>query len=134
MYAIIGVLELDVLCSRLRSDANMNENMIPILIFGIWGVIAAVVVLIWIFIKPEDDLCDMCGLGLAWPIVLVLLVILIILIIPYKLFEPIQKKILERMAKNKYYNEDEYRSENEDWYSEDEYGSAYIEANYKDEE
>lgn len=65
-----------------------------------------------------------------WPIALLLIVVFG----PFKLLEILQNKLRERRYKKKYYDEDEYRSENEDWYSEDEYGSAYIEANYKDED
>ncbi len=107
------------------SDANM-----AILIFGIYGIIAGITIITWIFVKPEDDLEDICLFGLLWPFALLLIVIFC----PFKLLEMLQNKLLERRAKKKYFDEDEYRYENEDWYSEDEYGSAYIEANYKDEE
>lgn len=98
------------------------KNIDPwVLGFGIWAIIAVIIMIVWIFVKPDDDLCNICGIGLAWPLEAVLLA----LFIPYKLLEILQKKILERRAKKKYYDEDE------DWYD-DEYGSAYIESNYKE--
>jgi hypothetical protein len=93
----------------------MNENMIPILIFGIYSIIVLITILIWIFIDPTEDLEYICFIGLMWPIALLLIVVFC----PFKLFEMLQNKILERRAKKKYYDEDEYRSENEDWYSEE---------------
>jgi hypothetical protein len=98
-----------------RGDADMNENMIPILIFGIYSIIVLITILIWIFIDPTEDLEDICLIGLMWPIALLLIVVFG----PFKLLEILQNKLLERRAKKKYYDEDEYRSENEDWYSEE---------------
>ena len=93
----------------------MSDNTLTLLIFGIWGVIAVITILVWIFINPKEDLCYICGVGLLWPFALVLFVIFI----PYKLLEIIQNKLLERRIKKKYYDEDEYRYENEDWYGEE---------------
>jgi len=93
----------------------MNENMIPIFIFGIYSIIVLITILIWIFIDPTEDLFDICAVGIAWPFALLLIVIFV----PFKLLEIFQNKLLERRAKKKYYDEDEYRSENEDWYSEE---------------
>lgn len=99
----------------------MSETTIGILIFSIWSIIAAITIIVWIFVKPEDDLEDICIFGLLWPFALLLIVIFA----PFKLLEILQNKLLERRAKKKYYNEDE------NWYD-DEYGIAYIESNYKD--
>lgn len=77
--------------------------------------IAISIILIWIFIDPMGDLWDICVIGLIWPLALLLLAAFS----PFKLLEMLQNKLLERRAKKKYYNEDDYRSENEDWYSED---------------
>lgn len=91
--------------------SNINPDLIG---FGIWAIIALIVIIVWIFVNPEDDLCDILGVGLLWPLALVL----IVFFLPFKLLEMLQNKLLERRAKKKYYDEDEYRSENEDWYSE----------------
>lgn len=72
---------------------------------------------------------EICGCGLLWPFALLLLIVFV----PFKLLEMLQNKLLERRSKKKYYDEDEYRSENEDWYSEDEYGIAYINNHYDEE-
>lgn len=92
----------------------MNNINTGVLVFGIWAIIALIVIIVWIFINPEDDLCDICGVGLLWPFTVVVLAFFI----PFKLLEMLQNKLLERRAKKKYCDEDEYRSENEDWYSE----------------
>lgn len=93
----------------------MSDINTGILVFGIWAIIAIIVIIVWIFINPEDDLLDIIGVGLLWPFAAVLFAFFI----PFKLLEMLQNKLLERRAKKKYYDEDEYRSENEDWYSED---------------
>lgn len=113
MYALIGVLELDVLYSRSRGNVIMNMNLLMLYILGGYIIIAVIVIIVWIFVNPEDDLCDICGCGLLWPAALLLLIVFV----PFKLLEMLQNKLLERRAKKKYYNEDEYRSENEDWYN-----------------
>lgn len=93
----------------------MSESTKLLLIFGIWGIIAIITILVWIFINPEDNLEDICIYGLLWPFCILLLMVFV----PFKLLEMLQNKLLERRAKKKYYDEDEYRSENEDWYSEE---------------
>ena len=93
----------------------MSYINLGVLVFGIWAVIALIIIIVWIFVKPEDDLFDICSCGFFWPFVAVLFAFFI----PFKLLEMFQNKLLERRAKKKYYDEDEYRSENEDWYSED---------------
>lgn len=93
----------------------MDKSTELLLIFGIWGAIAIITILVWIFINPEDDLADICIYGLFWPFCILSLMVLV----PFKLLEMLQNKVLERRAKKKYYDEDEYRSENEDWYSEE---------------
>lgn len=91
----------------------MSDNILALIILGGYGIIAVIVMLVWIFISPEDDLCDICGCGLLWPFAL----LSIIVFVPFKLLEILQNKLLERMSKKKYYDEDEYRYENEDWYN-----------------
>lgn len=91
----------------------MSDTNIGILIFAIWVIICAITIIVWIFVKPEDDLEDICLFGLLWPLVLLLLAAFL----PFKLLEILQNKLLERRSKKKYYDEDEYRYENEDWYS-----------------
>lgn len=93
----------------------MSNNITALIVFGGYGIVAVIVILVWIFVCPEDDLCDICVYGLIWPFALLLLIVFV----PFKLLEILQNKLLERRAKKKYYDEDEYRSENEDWYSED---------------
>ena len=93
----------------------MSETTIGILIFSIWSIIAAITIIVWIFVNPEDNLEDICLCGLLWPFALLLLIVFV----PFKLLEMLQNKLLERRSKKKYYDEDEYRSENEDWYSEE---------------
>lgn len=93
----------------------MSNNIPALIVFGGYGIVAVIVMLVWIFVCPEDDLCDICCYGLLWPFALLLL----IMFVPFKLLEMLQNKLLERRVKKKYYNEDEYRSENEDWYSEE---------------
>lgn len=93
----------------------MNTNLLALYTLGGYIIIAVIVILVWIFINPEDDLCDICGCGLLWPFALLLLIVFV----PFKLLEMLQNKLLERRVKKKYYDEDEYRNENEDWYSED---------------
>lgn len=92
----------------------MSDVNLGLLVFGIWAAIALIVIIVWVCINPEDDLCDICGCGLLWPLALVILVIFI----PFKLLEMLQNKLRERRSKKKYYDEDEHRSENEDWYDE----------------
>ena len=93
----------------------MNTNLLALYTLGGYIIIAAIVILVWIFIDPTEDLCEICGIGLLWPLALILLVSFL----PFKLLEILQSKLLERRSKKKYYDEDEYRSENEDWYSEE---------------
>lgn len=93
----------------------MSDDVIGLLVLGVYTIIACLVIIIWIFIDPTEDLCDICGVGLLWPFALLLL----ILFLPFKLLEMLQNKLLERRSKKKYYDEDEYRNENEDWYSEE---------------
>lgn len=93
----------------------MSDTNIGILVFGIYGIITGITILVWIFVKPEDDLEDIYLFGLLWPFVLLLLAAFL----QFKLLEILQNKILEQRSKKKYYDEDEYRSENEDWYSEE---------------
>lgn len=94
---------------------KMSDNAIALLVFGIYAIIACLVIIVWIFVKPEDDLEYICVYGLLWAFALILIVVFI----PFKLLEILQNKLLERRSKKKYYDEDEYRSENEDWYSEE---------------
>lgn len=93
----------------------MSYNIIGLIVLGVYGIIAFIVILVLIFISPEDDLCNICCCGLCWPFAL----LLIIVFVPFKLLEILQNKLCERRSKKKYYDEDEYRSENEDWYSEE---------------
>lgn len=93
----------------------MSDTTTGILVFAIWSIIAIITILVWIFVKPDDDLEDICLFGLLWPFVLLLLIVFV----PFKLLEIFQNKLLKRKAKKKYYDEDEYRYENEDWYSEE---------------
>lgn len=93
----------------------MSNNIPALIVFGGYGTVAVIVILVWIFINPEDDLEDICLYGLIWPFALLSLIVFV----PFKLLEILQNKLLERRAKKKYYDEDEYRSENEDWYSEE---------------
>lgn len=106
----------------------MSDTIIALIILGGYIIVALIVILVWIFINPEDDLCDICGFGLLWPFALLLLIVFA----PFKLLEILQNKLLERRAKKKYYK-DELIFGNGDW-NDDEYGSAYMEANYKDDE
>lgn len=93
----------------------MNTNLLALCILGGYIIIAVIIIIVWIFVNPEDDLCDIYVYGFLWPVCLLSLVAFG----PFKLLEMLQNKLLERRAKKKYYNEDDYRSENEDWYSED---------------
>lgn len=93
----------------------MSDNILALILLGGYAIVAISIMLIWIFVDPTVDLCDICGVGIAWPFALLLLIVFL----PFKLLEMLQNKLLERRAKKKYYNEDEYRSENEDWYSEE---------------
>lgn len=93
----------------------MSDNIMALIVFGVYGVVAVIIILVWIFINPEDDLCNILSEGLLWPLALLLL----IAFIPFKLLEMLQNKLLERRSKKKYYDEDEYRNENEDWYDEE---------------
>lgn len=92
----------------------MSNNILTLIVLGGYGIVAVIVILVWIFVSPEDELCDICGVGLLWPLALLSL-------IAFGLFKPLemlQNKLLERRVKKKYYDEYEYRSENEDWYGE----------------
>lgn len=91
----------------------MSDNILALILLGGYAIVALIIILVWIFVKPEDDLEDICLIGLLWPFAL----ILIVTFGPFKLLEMLQNKLLERRSKKKYYDEDEYRSENEDWYS-----------------
>ena len=93
----------------------MNDTILSLIIIGGYATIALVIILVWIFVNPDDDLYDICGYGLVWPICL----ILIILFLPYKCLEMIQNSRRVTKSRKKYYDEDEYRYENEDWYSEE---------------
>ena len=93
----------------------MSDNILALIILGGYIIIALIVILVWIFVNPEYDLCDICSCGLLWPFVLLLLIVFV----PFKLLEMLQNKLLERRAKKKYYDEDEYRYKNEDCYSEE---------------
>lgn len=92
----------------------MNTNLLVLCVFGGYAILVILIILIWIFIDPTEDLCDVCGVGLLWPFALLLLIVFL----PFKLLEILQNKLLERRSEKKYYDEDEYQNENEDWYSE----------------
>lgn len=95
----------------------MTETEVAIIASTIYIVGIIVVDLVWIFVSPYDnlDLLDIHCLATIWPICLILM----ILFLPFKALEGIQNSRRIAISKKKYYDEDEYRSENEDWYSEE---------------
>lgn len=82
----------------------MSDTDIGILVFGIYGIICAITMIFAIFV--ESGCFGSCSVLLSF-------------FMSFKLLEMLQNKLLERRAKKKYYDEDEYRNENEDWYSEE---------------
>ena len=93
----------------------MSDNILGLIIVGGYFIVTLIIILVWIFVNPYDDLYDICGYGLVWPACL----ILIILFLPYKCLENMQYSRRIAKSRKKYYDEDEYKYENEDWYSEE---------------